>query len=157
MAAPMRQEDQIEDERKLSFTESKGIERLKGGIFIASITGIAILSGFGMTMALVKKKEPSLFVKKTLSTKDLPESGGSLAVRALAWGTFYSVTGFSLFCYAVWKLMGVHNLREFNDKIQSVVPKKQKKESQGRSEFKSIRDLFDYIIEEDEMKKRRGT
>ncbi|KAK3600183.1 hypothetical protein CHS0354_001898 [Potamilus streckersoni] len=158
MAAPMRQDDQMAaDERKLSFKESKKIEKLKGGIFLASITGIAILSGFGMTLAIVKKKEPSMFVKRPLSTKDLPESGGSLAMRALAWGTLYSVTGFSLFCYATWKLLGVHNLKEFNEKIQSFVPKVQKKEPQGRSEFKNIRDLFEYIIEEDEMKKKRGT
>lgn len=31
-------------------------------------------------------------------------------MRALGWGTLYSVTGFSVLCYAVWKLMAVKDV-----------------------------------------------
>ena len=46
-------------------------------------------------------------------TREIPESGVSLATRALARGTVYSVAGFSLFCFTVWKLMGVNNVSTF--------------------------------------------
>ncbi|EEC03028.1 conserved hypothetical protein [Ixodes scapularis] len=52
-----------------------------------------------------------------LSSKQVPESGSSLALRALGRGTLYSVAGFSLFCLVVWKAMGVKNLEEFRYKI----------------------------------------
>lgn len=45
-----------------------------------------------------------------MPTKELPESGSSLAMKALGWGTFYAVSGFSIFCFGVWKLMGVKDV-----------------------------------------------
>lgn len=38
------------------------------------------------------------------------ESGGSLALKALGWGTFYAVTGFTAFSFAVWKLIGAKDV-----------------------------------------------
>ena len=51
------------------------------------------------------------------------ESGARLAMRALGRATLYSVGGFSLFCFTVWKLMGVQNLKEFSAKMQGIMPK----------------------------------
>lgn len=45
-----------------------------------------------------------------MPTKEMPESGGSLAMRALGWGTLYAVGGFGVFCAGVWKMMGVSNV-----------------------------------------------
>ena len=47
-------------------------------------------------------------------TKEVPESGADLAIRALGWATLYSFGGFSLFCYGVWKMLGVSNVSTLN-------------------------------------------
>ncbi|GFO03667.1 transmembrane protein 242 [Plakobranchus ocellatus] len=127
--------------------------KLKAGLFLTSITGASILGGFGMTMAMAKRQDPTNFAKGIHGTREIPESGVSLATRALARGSLYSVAGFGLFCFTVWKLMGVNNLAEFRYKIGSWMPKIPKKENPGRSDFMTIRDLFNYIIEEDEKEK----
>ncbi len=41
----------------------------------------------------------------------LPESGGALAVRALARGTVYAVAGVGILTYGIWKALGVKNVR----------------------------------------------
>ena len=52
----------------------------------------------------------SIFLQGLTSTRELPETGADLAMRALGWASLYSVGGFSLFCYGVWKMMGVSNV-----------------------------------------------
>jgi len=123
---------------------------------MATVTGASIIFGFGMTLAMAKKRDPNFFNKGLMGSKEIPESGSSLALRALGWGTLYSVSGFSLFCFGVWKLMGVSNLREFREKMQSMmsfVPKKPM-ESQGRSDFKNFGELLQYVLDEDERKQK---
>ena len=51
-----------------------------------------------------------LLFKGLLKTSEMPESGASLAMRALGRGTLYAVGGFSVFCFAVWKAMGVKDV-----------------------------------------------
>jgi hypothetical protein len=126
--------------------------KLKGGLFLATVTGFAVLGGFGMTIAMAKKRDPHLFAQGLSGNREFPESGGSLAMRALGYGTLYSVLGFSAFCFAVWKVMGVHDLTEFREKMKSMMPAVPKKESQGRSDFKTVRELVNYIIDEDKKK-----
>ncbi|BFZ10140.1 hypothetical protein BsWGS_13179 [Bradybaena similaris] len=135
-------------------SESDNYHKLKAGIFLASVTGMSILGGFGMTLAMAKRQDPDMFAKGIHGTREIPESGVSLATRALARGSMYSVAGVSLFCFAVWKMMGVHSLTEFRQKVGSVMPTIPKKDNPGRGDFRTIRDLFNYIIEEDEKEKR---
>jgi hypothetical protein len=40
----------------------------------------------------------------------MTETGASLAMRALGWGTLYAVIGCTVFFYSVWKLAGVNDV-----------------------------------------------
>ena len=44
-------------------------------------------------------------------------------------------------------------MEEFTTKIKSAMPQVPKDEPQGRNDFKTVREVFDYIISEDEKKK----
>ncbi|XP_046553675.1 transmembrane protein 242-like [Haliotis rubra] len=144
------------DTTKTDSVPPTGTPKLIGGVFLATVAGLSILGGFGMTVAMAKKKDPNMFNKGMIATRELPESGSSLAARALAWGSFYSMMGVGLFSFTVWKLMGVHNMKEFTAKMQSIMPKIPKKESQGRTEFSSIRELFEYLIDEDKKSDKKS-
>lgn len=74
--------------------------------FLTGVAGASMLGGFGMTLGMAKKKDPHMFNKGMMGARELHEAGGALAMRALGWGTFYAVTGFSIFCFCAWKLTG---------------------------------------------------
>lgn len=135
--------------------KEKRKDRLLGGVFLGTVTGASILFGFGTTLAMAKKKDPKFFLKgmQAVGNNVNVETGGSLALRALGWGSLYAVSGFSLFCFTVWKAVGVNNMEEFRHKVGSILPRIPKKEPQGRTEFSSVRELFNYIIEEDKKEK----
>lgn len=103
--------------------------------FLAGVTGVSILFGFGTTLAAAKKKDPHFFDrgltgrfegqasseptsneairamrKRAPGSIASAEPGASLALRALGWGTVYAVSGCSLLFYGIWKLMGVSDV-----------------------------------------------
>lgn len=74
------------------------------------MTGISAIIGFSSTLAAARKQDPTSFGKGFVPTKELHETGASLAVRALGWGTLYAVTGCGLLFYSIWKFTGAKNV-----------------------------------------------
>jgi hypothetical protein len=120
--------------------------KLKAGIFLGAVAGISAVAGFGATVAAAKRQDPKYFDKGMVGSRRIGETGASLALRALGWGTLYAVTGCGVLVYSIWKLSGAENFEEFRYKVGSILPKIPRNNlPQGRTEFSGLNDLLDYL------------
>ena len=150
-------------------------ERLVSSVFFLTLTGASIVGGFGLSLSRARKSDPCAFergvmpgggaalgegiVPGALSKEaQLAEAGTQLAVRALRRATLYAVGGFSLFCFAAWKLSGASDLQDFRQRAGRILPSIPKNNPpQSRTEFSGINDLLQYLIDEDEKKKKKDS
>lgn len=129
--------------------EEKRKEKFYAAIFLSSIAGMSAIFGFGSTLAAARKQDPNFFTKGLSASKSLPESGASLAFRALLWGSFYAWSGCGMLFYGVWKLSGAETMEQFRNKIGNLLPRIPKNDPpQSRTEFEGLTDLLRYVSEE---------
>ncbi|KAK2582837.1 hypothetical protein KPH14_008922 [Odynerus spinipes] len=148
-----RESNVVEQANKEIRTSVKDIEKEKekfyAAIFLSTVTGISALIGFGTTLASARKQDPKYFNEGLSGCKGLNETGASLALRALGWGTFYAVTGCGLLFYGIWKISGAKNAEEFRYKMGSLLPRIPKNDPpQSRTEFEGLTDLLTYLADD---------
>ncbi|XP_056632225.1 transmembrane protein 242 isoform X1 [Diorhabda sublineata] len=135
----------VEDETRNSNEKDKEFN-VKAAIFLSGVSGISALIGFGATLASAKKQDPKYFGIGMTPSKELSETGASLALRALGWGTLYAFVGCGVLFYSIWKLSGATDIKDFRYKVGSVLPSIPKNNPpQGRTEFTGLNDLLEYL------------
>lgn len=83
--------------------ELKKDSYLPSSVALLTLTGTSIVLGFFGTLALAKKRDGASLDKALLPRRGMSESGVKLAFRALGWGTFYALSGFSIVSFGIYQ------------------------------------------------------
>lgn len=104
---------------------------VKEALFLGSVACLGVIGGFAMTVSRVKKRNPASFMKGVLvnADSDQMESGASVGLKALGWGTILALAGVGSISFGVCKLMGVNSVEEFKVKFQSFAPAIKRKDA----------------------------
>ncbi|XP_070159055.1 transmembrane protein 242 [Polyergus mexicanus] len=128
---------------------AKQKEKIYAAVFLSTVASISAFAGFARAVGVTKKQDPKHFGEGISGIKGINETGASLAIRALGWGSLCAITGCGLFFYGIWKISGATNAEEFRFKIGSLLPKIPKNNPpQSRTEFEGLTDLLTYISED---------
>ncbi|GAB0095043.1 Transmembrane protein 242 [Sergentomyia squamirostris] len=120
--------------------------KIKAGVFLTTVAGISMIGGFSRTIMTAKKQDPAVFENVKGANVALLEDGSRLAMRALGWGTLYSIVGVGSFCYACWKLSGASSIDDFKLKIKEKFPQVPKNNPPtSRTDFDGLTDLLKYL------------
>uniref|UniRef100_A0A6M2DPD1 Transmembrane protein 242 n=1 Tax=Xenopsylla cheopis TaxID=163159 RepID=A0A6M2DPD1_XENCH len=138
------EEDRLCNEEKVGSDKKF---KMKAGIFLATVSGISAIIGFGTTVAAVKKRNPTSFDQGIVPAVRGMESGGQLALRALGYGTVLAFTGCGILFYGIWKLSGATNLSDFRHRAGSILPRLTPVEHKSKTEFSGLNELLSYISE----------
>lgn len=148
-------------------------------VFLVGVAGVSFLAGFGLTLGKAKKSATDDWNQSNASSTTtsgqkvkvsdpqielarkqvkLHQEATKLGLRALGWGTFYAVSGVTIFSLLVWKMLGVNNLNEFRNKVGSFLPRltNEQANNNSRTQFDSLTDLIQYIIDEDNKNKSKS-
>ncbi|XP_055597129.1 transmembrane protein 242-like [Uranotaenia lowii] len=127
-------------------TEEERKFRFRAAAFLAGVAGASALAGFSKTLMSAKKSDPQFFEKGIQGSIVMQETGASLAMRALGWGTLYAVLGTGAICFGVWKMTGATNMKEFRESMGSILPRIPKNDPpRSRTEFEGLTDLMQYL------------
>ncbi|EAT37465.1 AAEL010544-PA [Aedes aegypti] len=128
--------------------------RYRASAFLAGVAGIAAVAGFSKTIMMAKKSDPQFFERGVQGSIAMQETGASLAMRALGWGTLYAFLGTGTICYGIWKLTGASNMQEFRESIGNIFPRIPKNDPpRSRTEFDGLTDLMKYLSTWDRKEK----
>ncbi|RLU18109.1 hypothetical protein DMN91_010352, partial [Ooceraea biroi] len=137
------------DTAETSIVRSAKQEGIYAAVFLSTVASISALAGFARAISAARRQDPRYFGEGLAGIKGVHETGASLAIRALGWGSLYAVTGCSILFYGIWKISGATNAEEFRFKMGSLLPKIPKNNPpQSRTEFEGLTDLLTYISED---------
>lgn len=125
-------------------------------LFLGTVTGASILAGFGSTLALAKKRDPTYFDRGLV-----PGGGAALALRALGYGTLLATSTFGLAIFGLYALLGPFESKaHFRQRLAGLLPTNTLppvSNRGGRTNFASLRDLVDHVTAEDDRRRRADT